>query len=135
MKKYHFFKPVFYNLDTDSVLFRYDEELELIRLPQFTVKKEIKTTKDLVKAMEKIFDFMTEVGIEEYGEPYASSIIETLDGREGAFFFLVEANTDAKLPKGFSWMKYEDAIKDSEEIAWWDKNQILAYIPHPDSNN
>lgn len=130
-----FFKPVFYQLDNDSILFHYDELLELFRIPQFIIRKEIKSDKDLEKEMENISDTIKECGIISFGQPYAETSIKILDGLERIFFFSVETEPITRMPENFFWLKYDDVIKENDEIAWWDQNAILTYIPNPKRSN
>ena len=50
---HYFFKPAFYRKSADAVLFQYDILLELIKLPQFSSDKELKTPEDIIKHFEE----------------------------------------------------------------------------------
>lgn|GEM_PF-2890407 len=126
--KNHFFKPVFYRSDDESILFKFNTDLELISLPQFTIKREIKTEEDLRREMGKLEDFMKKLGITYLETPFFESKIETLDGKEKAFFFFVNQVSTIPLSDDYTWINADEAMV-NEDIAWWDRNAIIAYIP------
>lgn len=126
MAKVHFLKFVFCRTD-DRILVIYDEFLELLRLPQFPLKKKIKNDSDLHKQMHKIDKEISNYGIICPESPFQKSIMEIAEGEEQAFFFQVTLNPEKPISEDHIWMSPQELIE-GEDVAWWDQELIATYF-------